>query len=157
MPERRARDALKNLVYRLRTATCASLITRTPTGYSLGEVSSDAERFLEAGDLTDWRGPYAQDISELMGRGAARNALSAALLSAAQTQLGVDPALTVRATRVLIEMEPYDADSLRLLLRAFRASNNRRDLLRAYRSAQQRFLEVGVELPDAWQEFVSST
>lgn len=157
LPERRARDALKNLVYRLRTATAPSLITRTPTGYALGEVSSDAERFLEAGDLSDWRGPYAQDISELMGRGALGSALSAALLRAAQSQLAVNPALTVRATRVLIEMEPYDADSLRLLLQALRASNNRRDLLRAYKSAQQRFLEVGVELPDSWQGFVSST
>ena len=53
MPERRARDALKNLVYRLRSATSAGLITRTPTGYALGEVSSDAERFLENPDLRD--------------------------------------------------------------------------------------------------------
>lgn len=156
LPERRARDALKNLVYRLRSATAPSLITRTPTGYALGEVSSDVERFLENPDLSDWRGPYAQDISELMGRGATRNTLSAALLRAAQAQLSVNPALTVRATRVLVDMEPYDADALRLLCRALRASNNRRDLQRAYTSAQQRFLEVGVEIPDSWQEFVSS-
>ena len=156
VPERRARDALKNLVYRLRTATAPSLITRTPTGYALGEVASDAERFLETNLLTDWRGPYSADVAELAGRGASRSRLVAALLQAARVQLATSPALAVRAARVLVEMEPYDEDVLRLLLRALRASNNRRDLQRAYASAQQRLLEVDVQLPDAWQEFVDA-
>ena len=156
MPERRARDALKNLVYRLRSATAPSLITRTPTGYALGEVSSDAERFLEIGDLSDWRGAYSADVAELAGRGASRSRLTLALRRAAQAQLSLNPALTVRAARVLIDMEPYDEDVLRLLLSALRASNNRRDLQRAYSSAQQRFSEVDVQLPDSWQEFVDA-
>jgi hypothetical protein len=53
-------------------------------------------------------------------------------------------------------MEPYDEGVLRLLLSALRASNNRRDLQRAYKSAQQRFLEVDVELPESWQEFLDA-
>ena len=157
MPERRARDALKNLVYRLRSATAPSLIARTPTGYALGEVSSDAERFLETGDLTAWRGAYSADITELAGRGAVRSRLVTALVQATRDRLTQSPALAVRAARVLVDMEPYDEDALRLLLSALRASNNRRDLQRAYTSAQQRLLEVDVQLPDSWQEFVSST
>ena len=156
MPERRARDALKNLVYRLRSATSAGLITRTPTGYALGEVSSDAERFLENPDLSDWRGAYSADVTELAGRGASRSHLVTALREATRDQLTQSPALTVRAARVLLDMEPYDEDVLRLLLSALRASNNRRDLQRAYKSAQQRFFEVDVELPDSWQEFVDA-
>ena len=155
VPERRARDALKNLVYRLRTATSASLITRTPMGYALGEVSSDAERFLETGSLADWRGSYSADVAELAVRGAVRSRLAAALLKAAQAQLLSSPASTVRAARVLVDMEPYDEDVLRLLLGALRTSNNRRDLQRAYRSAQQRLLEVDVRLPDSWLDFLA--
>ena len=152
--DRRARDGLKNLVYRLRTTIGAGAITRTPTGYALGRVLSDAERFLETGDLKLWRGAYLEDSSELGSRGETRNTLLTALRTATETQLETNFASAVRAARVCVSMEPYDENALRLLLRALRASNNRRDLARAYEAARGKFLEVDAELPELWQTFL---
>jgi DNA-binding SARP family transcriptional activator len=154
--DRRARDGLKNLVYRLRTAMGAGAITRTPTGYALGAIMSDAERFLESGDPKLWRGAYLEDLSELGARGETRNTLLTALRIATETQLEANSALAVRAARALVAMEPYDEDALRLLLRALRASNNRRDLVRAYESAREKFSEVEAALPDSWQTFLAA-
>jgi DNA-binding SARP family transcriptional activator len=153
--ERRARDNLKNLVYRLRATLGAPAITRTPTGYALGAITSDAERFLDGGDLRLWRGAYLEDLGELSARGETRHRLLAALRSGVAAAR--DPALAVRAARVLVDMEPYDEDALRTLLKALRSSNNRRDLTRAYAAGRARLLEVGVTLPESWQVFVAGT
>jgi DNA-binding SARP family transcriptional activator len=154
--EPQARNALKNLVYRLRTLLGAATINRTPTGYALGTISSDAERFLETADLKIWRGAYLED-SGFESSSETRNKLIAALQIAAQTQLEISPALVVRAGRVLVGMEPYDLTALRLSLQALRASNNRRDLVSTYEAARRRFAEVDTQLPASWQDFLQQT
>jgi DNA-binding SARP family transcriptional activator len=156
LPERRARDHLKNLVYRLRSALEPGAITRTPTGYALGAISSDAEDFLREADLRLWRGAYLEDLDDLGGRGQTRHMLVEALRVAVEARLEDAPALAVRGTRVLVRMEPFEERALRLLLRALRASDNRRDLARAYDAARSRWLEVGVHLPESWQRFIAT-
>jgi hypothetical protein len=151
--EHQARNALKNLVYRLRTLLGAATINRTPTGYALGTISSDAERFLESGDLKIWRSAYLED-SGFESSNETRDRLIYALQIAAQTQLELSPALVVRAGRILVSMEPYDLTALRLSLQALRASNNRRDLASGYEAARLRFAEVSTELPASWQDFL---
>ncbi len=156
LSEPQARNALKNLVYRLRTLLGAPTINRTPTGYALGAISSDAERFFETSDLKIWRGAYLED-SGFEGSHETRDKLMIALQMAAQTQLEVSPALVVRAGRVLVNMEPYNLAALRLSLQALRASNNRRDLTSTYEAARHRFAEVGTKLPASWQDFLQQT
>jgi Bacterial transcriptional activator domain len=112
---------------------------------------------LETGDLKLWRGPYLEDVAELGSRGESRNRLLLELRAAAGAALPNDAALAVRAGRSLTRMEPYDLEALRLLLQALRASNNRRDLVRAYAAAREKFLEVGTVLPEVWADFVNGT
>jgi tetratricopeptide (TPR) repeat protein len=157
LPERQARDYLKNLVYRLRTTLGSNAIRRTPTGYALGDVGSDAERFLETLDLSLWRGGYLEDLEDLGDGGVVRHKLLSTLHRTAEAKLNSNPALSVQAGRALNSMEPYDRAGLNLYLRALRASNNRRDLVKVYTAAQRRFLEVDVRLPSQWQEFMNAS
>jgi len=64
LDENRSSSALKQLVYRLRSAFGSAVVTRTNDGYALGAVSSDAEDFLQSGDTRLWRGPYLEDLDE---------------------------------------------------------------------------------------------
>ena len=151
-PEDRARSAIKNLVYRLRHSLGADAILRTTTGYTLGNAMTDAQRFLEAGDLALWRGPYLDGLD--LPESHLRTRLHQRLLEATHAMLERDPKTSVRAARILVATEPYDLDALEVLCEALRKTNNRRDLAREYTAGRERLLEVGEHLPESWQVFL---
>jgi hypothetical protein len=152
--ERTAQTNLKHLVYRLRSSLGSGSILRLPDGYALGAVESDAERFLGGDDLSLWRGMCFEDFDPDTLPAEPRQRLIHQLKTLVLTALERDARSAVRPARLLVQNEPYDLAALRLLCRALHQVQNRRDLARVYREAQQRMLEVGEEIPERWQDFL---
>jgi len=151
-PEDAAGAALKQLVFQLRKGFGDGAIVRTPGGYALGALASDAEAFLISGDTRLWRGAYLGDAST--SDETVRNALFHALKSCSSKVLERDPAEASRLGRILMDTEPYDAEALRLTLKALRQDGNLRAAEKLYREGRTRLLEVGEVLPDSWPDFL---
>ena len=153
MPEPEAKNALKQLVYLIRSNLGADILVSTPTGYSLGNVSSDAEDFLRSGEGTLWRGAYLKGLTEGW-HGGVRDALTQALRERAEALLESEPAEAGRLGSILVEMEPFDGAALRLAVQGCEQSGNIRAARSAYRDGQSRHLEVGVMLPETIESFL---
>lgn len=151
--EAKALNSVKQLVHALRLEWGENTILTTPTGYALGAVTSDAERFLRSGDTTLWRGTYLAGLDPPMHESVAES-LYHQLYRRARALLPTEPKETARVARFLIEYDPYSADYLALCVQALRASGNHRTLERLYDSARQGFLEVGEVLPGDWTAFL---
>ena len=54
----------------------------------------------------------------------------------------------------LQEADPYELESLRLTLRALRASANHKSLKGTYARARAGLLEIGEVLPERWADFL---
>jgi tetratricopeptide (TPR) repeat protein len=153
MDEGKAAAALKQLVYRLRSALGSAVITRTSQGYALGAVASDAEQFLQRGDTRLWRGPYLQGVSGGWDA-SVRESLYHALRTQASRLLPNAPEEALRIGRLLLEADPYDLEGLTLGVRALQHMNNPAGAERLYRQAREHFAEVGERLPEDWQQFL---
>lgn len=148
--ESEAAGALKQVVFKLRSAHGAGAIVTTPNGYALGAITSDAEAFLNGSDTRLWRGApslLSDNTVEL---------LALALHSRAVALLHTDALEVVRVARILLEISPYNRNALTLLCTALRDSSNHRSLARTYATARDRWLEVGEVLPLRWQDFLSA-
>ena len=152
--EPQANAALHDLVHQVRADLGPSTILTNQDGHALGEVALDAEDFLSGGDTRLWRGPYLSGL-ELEPQGPARDALYLALRARTETLLSTNPAEAVRLGRLLLEADPYDQGSLRLILMALRANQNHRSLGRVYSLARARLLDVGERLPEGWADFLT--
>ncbi len=150
--EAQANAALSDVVYQLRELLGANTILTSDGGYALGQVRSDAEDFLETGDTRLWRGPYLEGTHGDV----VRETLHLALRLRSETLLQTDPIEAARAGRLLCEADPYDLESLRLTLRALRASANHKSLTRTFRRARERLLEIGEVLPERWIDFLET-
>jgi len=150
--EEKAAAALKQLVYRLRSALGSEAVTRTNSGYALGEVSSDAEAFLRSGDTSLWRGPYLEDLGG--GDSSAQDALYHALRLQAVERLRTEPQETVRLTQLLLKADPFDLEALALYVRARHLAGNTTGLERSYQQYGEQFAEVGEALPESWHTFL---
>jgi hypothetical protein len=146
--EDKALGNLKQLVHSLRLELGESVIKTTTGGYALGEMTSDAETFLQTGDTTLWRGGY-----EVSGETVAES-LYLFLFDKAKVLLENDPKETARVAKFLLEYDPYNLPYLRLSLQALQRSNNYRSLGRVYEEAKTHFAEIGEELPQTWTEFL---
>jgi tetratricopeptide (TPR) repeat protein len=153
--EQQAMSSLKELVSTLRDRLGANVITTTTAGYALGAVQSDAELFLQTLDTTLWRGVYLEDVA-LENQGIMAESLYGLLYSKAREVLETNPKETARLARVLLEVDPYNHDYLRVSLEALRASNNHKSLTRLYAESKEKFVEVGETLPEQWQQFLGS-
>lgn len=151
MDEEKAASALKQLVYRLRTALGHQAITRTSLGYALGAVQSDAEAFLQTGHSYLWRGPYLQGI----GAGWDASVSESLYHSLRQQAAQAEPAEALRVARILLEADPYDREALALALRALQRDKNLGAAERFYQQQRQRFSEVGEHLPERWDNFLA--
>lgn len=159
LPEAKAKVALKQLVYRLRKSLGSAAVVRTPRGYALGEVASDAEAFLQNPDVSLWRGPYLEDLDEgtdLEEGGDVRSALYQALMLQTQGLLEADPKGALRLGRILMQADPYNRQMIRLTCQALHRLGNRRDLAKVYAQARRRLAEVGESLPESWQGFLKA-
>ncbi len=150
MDEEKAASALKQLVYRLRTALGHLAITRTSLGYALGAVESDAEAFMQTGHPQLWRGPYLQGIGAGWDASVGESLYHG--LRQQATQARPDEAL--RLARILLEADPYDHEALALALRALQQDKNLGAAERFYQQQRQRFSEVGERLPERWDDFL---
>jgi len=149
-----ARHTLKQQIYLIRSSLGAESVVSTPVGYALGAVSSDAEDFLRSSDPTLWRGPYLEHLGEGW-RAGVREALTLALRSSAERLSEENPLEAARLGAVLCQMEPYDAEALRLTVRSLEAAGEVGAARRAYVEGHTRLLEIGVTLTQTQSEFVS--
>jgi tetratricopeptide (TPR) repeat protein len=153
--ETQASAALSSLVYQLRELCGPDTILSSDGGYALGRVTSDAETFLETGDTRLWRGAYLEG-SDLGVGATVRETLHLALRNRAESLLETDPNEVVRVGRLLCSADPYDFESLRLTLRALRASDNHKSLKSTYARARTGLLEIGEVLPERWMDFLET-
>jgi tetratricopeptide (TPR) repeat protein len=144
--EPRAMASLKQLVSDLRRDLGASAIVTTAAGYALGDVATDVEEFLATGDTSLWRGELGEGADWQVRESVLRR-LQVALAAAAEARLGTDPAEAARSAGLLRRLDPYDAGTLRLHLRALAAAGLRRTLAEEYERARSLFAEVGEALP----------
>jgi hypothetical protein len=130
------------------------VLETTVNGYRLGQISSDAERFLEGKDTRLWRGAYLDGIHFNRQEQLGYQRLVETLHQCALQHLQQDPTEAVRVLRILIEMEPFDLEYLRSKLNALRLTRNHRALRLAYYKARVRWSEMGEHLPEAWDVFL---
>jgi tetratricopeptide (TPR) repeat protein len=153
--EEKATGNLRQLVHTLRLELGETVIKTTATGYTLGDITSDAEIFLQTLDTSLWRGCYLDGLDGAT-KESVQEALYLALFERAKQLLEDDSKETARLGRLLLEYDPYNADYLRLTLQALRKSDNHRTLGRVYEEAKTHFAELGETLPESWLGFVSS-
>jgi tetratricopeptide (TPR) repeat protein len=151
-----AAAALKQQVYRLRGVLGADAILRHADGYALGTFDSDLERYLETPRADLWRGAYLADLgadhpSELRDR--LIEALREHVLQLSRT----DKREALRLSRILLEMDAYDFETLRLTLNAALEAGDTLSAIHAYASARARLEEIGETLPDTWQTFLEQS
>ena len=154
--EDQAVQSLKKMVQLVRDQFRRGVIQTTQNGYALGAIKSDAEQFLETGDTTLWRGIYLEGVRLQRNDESVPEVLYHALKTRIKSILELDPKEAARVSRILLEAEPYDTDTLELSLRALRANQNHRSLTRVYTDAKTRFLEVNEHLPERWQDFLEA-
>ncbi len=152
--EFKASSSLKVIVHNLRETFGESFITTTNTGYALGSCTSDAELFLQTSDTSLWRSVYLEGL-ELSEDSLVRDSLYMALYEKAKTLLELDTQEAARVGNILVEAEPYNTDYLKTYFTALRLSKNHGKLIRHYREARGRLLEVNETLPETWQGFLS--
>ncbi len=149
--EPEAKSALKQLVYLLRSKLGAEVIQSTSQGYALGAIGSDAEEFLATGDPSLWHGVYLEGLSEGWLPGV-RDALVQAIRQKIESLAKTDAKQAARLGQILLEMEPYDRDTLELTLRAIGENETLSTTL--YRSAKTRFEQIGESLPSSSDTFL---
>jgi tetratricopeptide (TPR) repeat protein len=151
--ESQATSALSNVIHEVRDLCGTNTVLTSDGGYALGEIISDAERFLETGNTHLWRGEYLEGIT-VESNETVRETLHLALRNRAETLLETDPSEVARVGRLLCQADPYDLERLRLTLQALRALANHKSLARAYAQAREHLLEIGEVLPERWADFL---
>ncbi|SMB93503.1 hypothetical protein [Deinococcus hopiensis] len=157
-PEREeaaARQALRRLLTRLRSALGPGSVVTSGDRLLLGHVQSDAELFLQTGDPGLWRGPFLGDEPPGEHTEAAHALLLTRLEGLTEASLETAPETAERLAALLCRWEPYETRLLALLLRAHDAAGHPRQAGAAYRRAWNSFAEVGQVLPPSWQAFLA--
>lgn len=152
--ELQSNAGLRDVIYQLRSSLGENILTTTANGYALGSLKSDVETFLETGNTQFWRGRYLEGLL-LETSDTVRESVYLALRTRAEALLETDPVEVTRVGRILCEADPYDLEAVRLTVTGLRSQQNHRSLSRFYDAARTRFLEIGEELPETWQEFLS--
>ncbi len=149
--EEEAMTSLKQSVFKTRAAHGAQIISTTSNGYALGQTSSDAEEFLQTGNTLLWRGVYLEGLSTTEE---VRDILTQTAHNQTQKILETNPKEVARVMRLLLESDPFDLTTLKLVCQALRLDNNHRTLQRVYQESRAKLLEVGEVLPETWQDFL---
>jgi tetratricopeptide (TPR) repeat protein len=152
-PERESKNTLRQQIHLIRTSLGKDSILSTPNGYRLGAISSDAEEFLQSGDVKLWRGAYLENLSAGWHSGV-RDALSLGLRHQVESLLEPDPVNAVRLGRILLELEPYDLETLRLYLLALRANDQDRFAQKVFGKHRERLFYLDEEIPESLEDFL---
>ena len=153
LDEESAGSALRQLVYRLRSSSGSDVIARTGNGYTLGEVQTDVEAFLNGANTQLWRGPFLNDLEDSWA-GSVRGTVTQVLRNKVKELIEPDPVEALRLARILLEAEPYDLMALELGLRAAQAAQDGPGTNSLYFKARKRFGEVGEPLPESWTQWL---
>ena len=154
-PETEARNTLKQQVYLIRSTLGAESIVSTPSGYALGSVSSDAEDALRSHNSGLWRGAYLANLGDGW-RAGVREALVLELHSSIEALISIDALGAARLGAILIEMEPYDMDALRLTVRALEAAGDLRGARRVFAEGRTRLQEIGEIVSASLEDFAAA-
>ena len=146
--ELESRNTLKQQVYLIRSSLGADSIISTPSGYALGNVGSDAEDVLNLDQSALWRGPYLGGIGNGWYAGVT-DALSLRLRSSITALMESEPGEAARLGAILLEMEPYDADVLRLAVQTLEAAGNPKAARRTLEAGLARLAEIGIAFEEA--------
>jgi hypothetical protein len=155
LDEESAGSALRQLVYRLRSSIGANVIVRTGNGYTLGQIQTDVEAFLNGANTQLWRGPFLSDLEDSRAR-SVRSTVTQALRNTVKALIEDDPTEALRLVRILLETEPYDHATLELGLRAAQADQDDLETNSLYSSARKRFGKVGETLPESWMQWLKA-
>ena len=153
LDEESAGSALRQLVYRLRSSIGSDVIARTGNGYTLGEVQTDVEAFLNGANTQLWRGPFLSELEDSWA-GSVRGTVTQALRNTVKELIEPDPVEALRLARILLEAEPYDLMALELGLRAAQAAQDSLGANSLYSNARKRFGEVGEPLAESWTQWL---
>lgn len=153
-PEAHGVAAIKQMVFNVRRVLDPRAVQSTTGGYALGDVSSDAERFLAVGDTALWRGPCLVSAGGDMVHEAA-DRLYLHLAGRARAILTAQPVEAERLGRILLDRDPYDRSALALTLKALTEQGNTRGVERVYGRHCLQLAEVGVAMPQHWQTFLA--
>jgi tetratricopeptide (TPR) repeat protein len=148
-----ARATLKQLVYLLRNQLGPQSILSTASGYALGAIDSDVERFLQTEDHSLWRGAYLEGLGEGWYP-EVRERLLVKFGESVKGLLDSSPGEALRLAQLWQQMEPYEPDALGLGLRALMALGEGKKLERLYQQGLARFAEVGERLPQTPEAFL---
>ena len=152
LDEESAGSALRQLVYRLRSSIGADVIVRTGNGYTLGQIQTDVEDFLNGASTQLWRGPFLSDLEDSWA-GSVRSTVTQALRKTVKELIEPDPIEALRLARILLEVECIHA-VLELGLRAAQAAQDGPGAKSLYSNARKRFGEVGESLPEDWTHWL---
>jgi tetratricopeptide (TPR) repeat protein len=153
LDEDKAISSLHQLVYRMRCSFGQDVIRTTPNGYALGAVESDAEDFLEFGDVRLWRGTYLSDLT-LNHDSSLREALYHALRRRAAALLETQPLEATRVSRVLLEANAFDLEAVRMAVQGLMQAQQFKAAEAIYQQARAVFNEIGEQLSGSVQDFM---
>jgi tetratricopeptide (TPR) repeat protein len=153
LDEDRAVSSLHQLVYRMRCSLGQDVIRTTPNGYALGAVESDAEDFLEFGDVGLWRGAYLSDL-ELNHDSSLREALYHALRRRAAALLETQPLEATRVSRMLLEANAFDLEALWVAVQGLLRTQQLELAEALYQQSRTVFDDIGEQLPSSVHNFV---
>lgn len=145
--------ALKQLVYRLRGQFDPQLIVQSGTGYRLGEIDSDLERYLEHSDPELWRGAYLEDLGSQYS-----SVLRDGLCQRLEQQIGTLRQAKNKAAshlaQVLFTMHNEDPEALHFWLTVALEFGETDQLEQRYAQIRATFQELGQPMPSHWQDFL---
>jgi DNA-binding SARP family transcriptional activator len=154
-PENESKNALHQLLHRLRNSAGSEVVLRTSAGYALGTVGSDAADFLRQGDTKLWRGELLEGQS-LLVPAMVRTRLQDRLMAAALQLMPANPSEAARLGQILLRTDPYDKTALALTLSALQHTGQAKGLDQIYHHAKLQFAEVGEPLPPDPATFMQS-
>jgi tetratricopeptide (TPR) repeat protein len=150
-----SRNTLRQQMYLIRSSLGNESILSTQDGYALGNVSSDAEEFLLTGNAELWRGPYLERLGDGWHPGV-RDALVLALRSRVQELLETDTRNAARLAQMLLELEAFDPEILRLCLLALSRNNETALAKKLFEDHRDRMLPNRV-IAGSLEDFVFSS
>ena len=146
-----SKNTLRQQVYLIRSNLGNESILSTTDGYALGAISSDAEEFLLTGNDELWRGPYLERLGDGWHPGV-RDALVLALRSRVQDLLETDTGKAAGLAQMLLELESFDPEVLRLGLLALCRNDQVAFAKKLFEEHRDRLLDL--EVAGSFEEFV---
>ncbi|MEY4530189.1 MAG: hypothetical protein RLZZ156_910 [Deinococcota bacterium] len=150
-----ANASLKQLIYRVRGFYGHDIILRTENGYVLKEIQTDVELYLKHHNPELWRGIYIHDLGNEHPSSIREQLIQTLHQDILELQKNRNDH-TPKLIRILLEMDAYNLEFLRLGLRIFQDLNQITTILHIYNLGKLKQTELGIELPVTWQEFLHS-